>query len=146
MEFETVKEALEYLLTLNNLKTRSIVDGHLATVDDYKESNLEALYSLCDLLGLTDSIQGGAKKMELQVITPEEIQVIIADELEKAVKDINTKGTTKQWMNKTELANYLGIGRPGLNKLIEKGMPKVMFEKTYKFYVPDVNKWLTNRK
>ena len=56
MEFETVKEALEYLLTLNNLKTRSIVDGHLATVDDYKESNLEALYSLCDLLGLTDFI------------------------------------------------------------------------------------------
>lgn len=56
MEFETVKEALEYLLTLNNLKTRSIVDGHLATVDDYKEFNLEALYSLCDLLGLTDFI------------------------------------------------------------------------------------------
>lgn len=56
MEFETVKEALEYLLTLNNLKTRSIVDGRLATVDDYKEFNLEALYSLCDLLGLTDFI------------------------------------------------------------------------------------------
>lgn len=84
--------------------------------------------------------------MELQVITPEEIQVIIADELEKAVKDINTKGTAKQWMNKTELAKYLGIGRQGLNKLIEKGMPKVMFEKTYKFYVPDVNKWLTDHK
>lgn len=62
MEFESVEEALEFLLdtnhqgnemrvaTVNPDGTRS--DFKKATLEDYKESNREAVYALCDMLGL----------------------------------------------------------------------------------------------
>ncbi|PAY26020.1 hypothetical protein [Ligilactobacillus salivarius] len=62
MEFESVEEALGFLLdtnhqgnemrvaTVNPDGTRS--DFKKATLKDYKESNREAVYALCDMLGL----------------------------------------------------------------------------------------------
>ena len=64
MEFESVEEVLEFLLdininhqgnemrvdTVNPDGTRS--DFKKATLEDYKESNREAVYALCDMLGL----------------------------------------------------------------------------------------------
>lgn len=62
MEFETVEEALEFLLDINNqdndMKVTTInpdgtrSDFKKATLEDYKESNREAVYALCDMLGL----------------------------------------------------------------------------------------------
>ena len=64
MEFESVEEVLEFLLdininhqgnemrvaTVNPDGTRS--DFKKATLKDYKESSREAVYALCDMLGL----------------------------------------------------------------------------------------------
>lgn len=58
MEFESVEEALELNHQDNDMKvavvnadgTRS--DFKKATLEDYKESNREAVYALCDMLGL----------------------------------------------------------------------------------------------
>lgn len=62
MEFETVEEALEFLLDINNQENEMRVatvnpdgtrsDFKKATLEDYKESNREAVYALCDMLGL----------------------------------------------------------------------------------------------
>lgn len=58
MEFESVEETLELNHQDNDMKvavvnadgTRS--DFKKATLEDYKESNREAVYALCDMLGL----------------------------------------------------------------------------------------------
>lgn len=62
MEFESVEEVLEFLLDINNQENEMRVatvnpDGtrsnfKKATLEDYKESNREAVYALCDMLGL----------------------------------------------------------------------------------------------
>ena len=62
MEFESVEEVLEFLLDINNQENEMKVatvnpDGtrssfKKATLEDYKESNREAVYALCDMLGL----------------------------------------------------------------------------------------------
>ena len=62
MEFESVEEALEFLLDVNHQGNEMRVatvnpDGtrrgsKKATLEDYKESNREAIYALCDMLGL----------------------------------------------------------------------------------------------
>lgn len=62
MEFESVEEALEFLLDVNHqdndMKVAVVnADGtrsnfKKATLEDYKESNREAIYALCDMLGL----------------------------------------------------------------------------------------------
>ena len=62
MEFESVEEALEFLLDVNHQDNDMKVvvvnaDGtrsnfKKATLEDYKESNREAVYALCDMLGL----------------------------------------------------------------------------------------------
>lgn len=52
MEFDTVKEALEWLIEVNsgNLK----VNGKEATIEKLQEVNRETIYGICDLLGLSD--------------------------------------------------------------------------------------------
>lgn len=62
MEFESVEEVLGFLLDINNQENEMKVanvnpDGtrsglKKATLEDYKESNREAVYALCDMLGL----------------------------------------------------------------------------------------------
>lgn len=62
MEFETVEEALEFLLDINNQENEMRVanvnpdgtrsDFKKATLEDYKETNREAVYALCDMFGL----------------------------------------------------------------------------------------------
>lgn len=62
MEFESVEEALEFLLDVepqdNDMKVATVnpdgtrSDFKKATLEDYKESNREAVYALCDMLGL----------------------------------------------------------------------------------------------
>ena len=62
MEFENVREVLEFLLDVNHqgndMKVAVVnADGtrsnfRKATLEDYKESNREAVYALCDMLGL----------------------------------------------------------------------------------------------
>lgn len=56
-EFETVREALEFLETINNPKceVKSATDENgkqrPATIKDVQEMNYETIASLCDLLG-----------------------------------------------------------------------------------------------
>lgn len=52
MEFDTVKEALEWLIEINSGKLK--VNGEEATTKQLQECNLETLYGICDLLGLSD--------------------------------------------------------------------------------------------
>lgn len=52
MEFNTVKEALEWLIEVNSGKLK--VDGEEATVEKLQEVNRETIYGICDLLGLSD--------------------------------------------------------------------------------------------
>lgn len=62
MEFESVEEVLGFLLDINNQENEMKVatvnsdgtrsDFKKATLEDYKESNREAVYALCDMLGL----------------------------------------------------------------------------------------------
>lgn len=52
MEFDTVKEALEWLIEVNSGKLK--VNGEEATVEKLQEVNRETIYGICDLLGLSD--------------------------------------------------------------------------------------------
>ncbi|PAY52595.1 hypothetical protein [Ligilactobacillus salivarius] len=55
MNFESLREALNYALLLSDEKTKlRNSDGSDATIEDYKELYREALYSACDYLGMED--------------------------------------------------------------------------------------------
>ena len=54
MEFENVKEAIRFMLELSEEGTTMKTNGVDFTIDDYKEMYREALYSMCDLLGMTN--------------------------------------------------------------------------------------------
>lgn len=54
MEFENVKDAIKFMLELSEKGTTIKTNGVGSTIDDYKELYREALYSMCDLLGMQD--------------------------------------------------------------------------------------------
>ena len=54
MEFETVKEAIQFMLELSEKGATMKTNGVDSTIDDYKEMYREKLYSMCDLLGMED--------------------------------------------------------------------------------------------
>lgn len=54
MEFENVREVIDFLFELADSSTMIFVDGRDATIDDYKEELGEALYQLSDMLGMED--------------------------------------------------------------------------------------------
>ena len=54
MEFETVKEAIQFMLELSEKGAAMKTNGVDSTIDDYKELYREALYSACDYLGMED--------------------------------------------------------------------------------------------
>lgn len=54
MEFETVKEAIQFMLELSEKGATMKTNGVDSTIDDYKEMYRETLYSMCDLLGMED--------------------------------------------------------------------------------------------
>ena len=54
MEFETVKDAIQFMLELSEKGATMKTNGVDFTIDDYKEMYREALYSACDYLGMED--------------------------------------------------------------------------------------------
>lgn len=54
MEFETVKDAIQFMLELSEKGSTMKTNGVDSTIDDYKELYREALYSVCDYLGMED--------------------------------------------------------------------------------------------
>ncbi len=54
MEFENVREVIDFLFELGDPATMIFVDGRDGNIDDYKEELREALYQLCDMLGMED--------------------------------------------------------------------------------------------
>lgn len=54
MEFETVKDAIQFMLDLSEKGATMKTNGVGSTIDDYKEMYRETLYSMCDLLGMED--------------------------------------------------------------------------------------------
>lgn len=54
MEFETVKDAIKFMLELSEQGATMKTNGVDSTIDDYKELYREALYSVCDYLGMED--------------------------------------------------------------------------------------------
>lgn len=54
MEFETVKDAIQFMLELSEKGAMMKTNGVDSTIDDYKELYREALYSTCDHLGMED--------------------------------------------------------------------------------------------
>lgn len=55
MQFENVREALEFLLDINSQSSAvTNQDNQPASVEDMKELNMEALANVADLLGMSD--------------------------------------------------------------------------------------------
>lgn len=55
MEYESVREALEFLINVNESEQKdTTVNGYEATYEDLAECNREALYNIADLLGMSD--------------------------------------------------------------------------------------------
>ena len=54
MEFKNVKDAIQFMLELSEKGTMMKTNGIDSTIEDYKEVYREALYSMCDLLGVED--------------------------------------------------------------------------------------------
>lgn len=55
MQFESVREALEFLLDINSQSSAvTNQDNQPASVADMKELNMEALVSMADLAGMSD--------------------------------------------------------------------------------------------
>lgn len=65
MEYETVREALETLIDVNEADQKDFTaDGHQATYEDLAEFNRETLYNIADLLGMSDLYVPVVKKQE----------------------------------------------------------------------------------
>ena len=54
MEFENVREAIQFMLELSEKGATMKTNGVDSTIDDYKELYREGLYYVCDYLGLED--------------------------------------------------------------------------------------------
>lgn len=54
MEFENVRDAIQFMLELSEKGATMKTNGVGSTIDDYKELYREALYSACDHLGMED--------------------------------------------------------------------------------------------
>lgn len=54
MEFENVRDAIQFMLELSEKGSTVKTNGVDSTIDDYKEMYRETLYSMCDLLGMQD--------------------------------------------------------------------------------------------
>lgn len=55
MEYKTVREALEMLVSANEVAQENFTtNGHVSTYEDLQEFNCEIAYNLCDLLGMSD--------------------------------------------------------------------------------------------
>lgn len=54
MEFKNVKEVIDFLFVLGDPATVIFIDGIEGNIDNYKEKLREALYQLCDMLGMED--------------------------------------------------------------------------------------------
>ena len=54
MEFENVRDAIQFMLELSEKGSTMKTNGVDSTIDDYKEMYRETLYSMCDLLGMQD--------------------------------------------------------------------------------------------
>ena len=55
MNFESAREALNFMLLLSDERTKiKNSSGEYATLNEYKELYREALYSACDYLGMED--------------------------------------------------------------------------------------------
>lgn len=81
--------------------------------------------------------------MQVMVNIPDELfRQIIED---KIAEILPQKNDTKENMNKTEAANYLGISRNTLDKLIEtKGLPVKKIDGRYIFQRRALDDWLKN--
>ena len=59
---ENLREALKTLIEYNTSEWTTIRDGNgkerEARIEDLQDFNLEALYAMCDLLGMDDLING----------------------------------------------------------------------------------------
>lgn len=54
MNFENVRDAIQFMLELSEKRATMKTNGVDSTIDDYKEMYRETLYSMCDLLGMQD--------------------------------------------------------------------------------------------
>lgn len=55
MNFESAREALNFMLLLSDERTKiKNSNGEYATLNEYKKLYREALYSACDYLGMED--------------------------------------------------------------------------------------------
>lgn len=61
-EPDNLREALKTLIGYNTAKFGDVRDGNgkerEARIEDLQDMNLEVLYAMCDLLGMSDLIEG----------------------------------------------------------------------------------------
>lgn len=77
MEFGNVKDVINFLFELGDPATLIFVDGRNGNIDDFKEELREALYQLCDMLGMEDLYLYPSKDEEADQMKPI-IAVLIA--------------------------------------------------------------------
>ena len=96
-------------------------------------------------LGTITKVKNGRrlKSMQVMVNIPDELFRQIIEE--KIAEILPQKNDTKENMNKTEAADYLGISRNTLDKLIEtKGLPVKKIDGRYIFQRRALDDWLKN--
>lgn len=61
-EPDNLREALKTLIEYNTAEFGNVRDGngkeHEARIEDLQDLNLDVLYAMCDLLGMSDLIKG----------------------------------------------------------------------------------------
>ena len=77
MEFKNVKDAIQFMLELSEKGTMMKTNGIDSTIEDYKEVYREALYSMCDLLGVEDLYLKPKEDKEADQVEPT-LAVLIA--------------------------------------------------------------------
>jgi excisionase family DNA binding protein len=73
------------------------------------------------------------------------IRGIVADEL-RPIRDNLNNDTPSEWMTRSQLAAYLGVSLPTVNRHMKEGMPYSRLGEQPRFHKSDIDRWLKDER
>ena len=85
----------------------------------------------------------------MQVILPDEqihqIQLLLSNLIQKEIEQqLEQSSLNSPYLNKQQACNYLGISNNTLDSWIQKGLPSIKIEKTIRFHIDAIDRWLNS--
>jgi len=77
--------------------------------------------------------------MNVELPTANDMRAVVREELERA---LGAAPARREWVSQSELADYLGVSRYTVAKMVREGRiekPRRLADKTYRFHIPTVS-------